>query len=232
MDYRLIGISLTALLSLADFLSEGRFLRSQFKQRLVSFAAGVSVAYIFLHLFPQIYFSLFSSNLSIKNVTFFSMLIGFVSYHLIEKWIYHHAKRDEIVAEIEQQHVLTLFFYHFVIGIVFISLLKNNRVDGLLYFIPISLHVLINALPHSHRFEKKSVRAFFVSAPILGAILASLVTIPEVLDLMLLVMIAGILLFVEAREIAPSKRSESISFFLLGVITFVIVIITMRFYVG
>jgi len=232
MDYRLIGISLTAFLSLADFLSEGRFLRSQFKQRLVSFAAGVSVAYIFLHLFPQIYFSLFNSNISTKNVTFFAMLIGFVAYHLIEKWIYQHAKRDDIVAEIEQQHVLTLFFYHFVIGIVLLSLLKNDVVDGLLYFIPISMHVLINALPHSHRFDKKSVRAFFVSAPVLGAILASLVTIPEVLDLMLLGMIAGILLFVEAREIAPSKRSESISFFLLGVITFVIVIITARFYVG
>ena len=208
-------------------------MRKQFhKQRLVSFAAGVSVAYFFLHLFPQLYLSILGAKQSLQQLTFFSMLFGFVIYHVVEKWIYQHAKRDEIKKEIELEHAFTLFFYHIAIGIVFVSIIRANVMSGLLYFIPLSLHVIINAFPYSPRFRKTAVKLFFTSAPAVGAAFAILVPIPTFINIILLGIVAGILLFVEAREIMPKKRSERVLFFIAGVVTFAVIITLTRSYVG
>ena len=45
-----LAVGLALLLGIVDYLSEGHFTRKRglFKERLVSFAAGVSVSYIFL----------------------------------------------------------------------------------------------------------------------------------------------------------------------------------------
>jgi len=234
MDYRIVALGLTFALGVIDFLSEGHFMRTKgvFKQRLVSFAAGISVAYLFLHLFPQLYSSIIGADQSYQQLTFFLMMAGFISYHIIEKWIYQHARRDEIVKEVEIEHSLTLFFYHFIIGFVFVSLLHDGLENGLLYFIPLSLHIIINALPHSHRFRGNGVRLFFTSAPLLGAVVGSFFILPTLVQTTLLGLIAGILLFIEAREIVPKRRGESIAFFMVGVALFTVVIFTVRMYVG
>src|SRR3989344_5881026 len=88
MDYRIVAVGLTFTLGALDFLSEGHFMRTKgiFKQRLVSFAAGTSVAYLFLHLFPQLYYSILVEEPSYQQLTFFLMMIGFISYHVIGKW--------------------------------------------------------------------------------------------------------------------------------------------------
>lgn len=211
-----LAIGLAVLLGVIDYLSEGHFTRRKglFKERLVSFAAGLSVSYIFLHLFPQIYLTAHE----VPRLIFLAMLAGFVAYHAIEKLIYQYAPRDEVINDIELEHSVTLFFYHFAIGIVFLSLMRQTVLDGILFFIPVSLHVIINALPHAHRFQRMSVKAFFSSAPLLGVILALMVPIPPIIYALLFGIVAGLLLFVEAREVVPRRRAESIVWFLIGVV--------------
>jgi zinc transporter ZupT len=213
-----LALGLALLLGVIDYLSEGHFMRKRglFKERLVSFAAGLSVSYIFLHLFPQIYLTAHE----VPRLIFLAMLTGFVAYHAIEKLIYQYAPRDEVVDDIELEHSVTLFFYHFAIGIVFLSLMRQSQWDGVLFFIPVSLHVIINALPHGHRFQRMSVKAFFSSAPLLGVMMALVVPIPPVVYALLFGVVAGILLFVEAREVVPRRRAESIVWFLIGVVSY------------
>ena len=188
IDYRIIVIGLAFALAAVDFFSEGHFRRRKgvFKQRLVSFSAGISVAYIFLHLFPQLYQSITYVDYITKELTFIFAMTGFVLYHLIEKYIYKYARRDDMINQVELEHSLTLFFYHGVIGMVFGTLARQNIVNGLLFFIPLSLHVIINALPHSHRFQETMVKAFFTSAPLLGAVAATLMDVPPLLTTLLL----------------------------------------------
>ncbi|MBI4153183.1 hypothetical protein HY497_01550 [Candidatus Woesearchaeota archaeon] len=213
-----LAIILALLLGIVDYLSEGHFTRRKglFKERLVSFAAGLSTSYIFLHLFPRVY----SVAHEVPRLIFLSMLTGFVAYHAIEKLIYQYAPRDKVINDIELEHSFTLFFYHFAIGIVFLSLMEQSRLDGVLFFIPVSLHVIINALPHAHMFQRKVVKAFFSSAPLLGVLLAIVVPIPLVIYALLFGMVVGILLFVEAREVVPRRRAESIIWFLIGVVAY------------
>jgi len=213
-----LALGLTLLLGAVDYASEGILARyaTLYKERFVSFVAGLSVTYIFLHLFPQVY----SGAQAYPHLIFVLMLLGFVSYHLIEKWIYQHLPREQIIEEVEHEHAITIFFYHFFIGIVFVSLVSASVLNGMLYFIPVSLHVIINVLPHSHRFQHWRARLFFSSAPFLGAAFASIVSIPSIVNFGLLGLLAGLLLFLEAREVIPRKRKGSPAFFLLGVLIY------------
>src|SRR3989338_5137325 len=108
-----LALGLTLLLGAVDYASEGILARyaTLYKERFVSFVAGLSVTYIFLHLFPQVY----------SGAQAYPHLV-FVSYHLIEKWIYQHLPREQIIEEVEHEHAITIFFSHFFIGIVFVSL--------------------------------------------------------------------------------------------------------------
>jgi len=171
-------------------------------------------------MFPFVY----AQAQSLPRLTFVSMLAGFVAYHIAEKSIYKHTSRDNVVKKLEIQHSLTLFFYHFSIGAVFMSLIRVDLVSGFLFFLPVSLHVIINALPHSHRFQKPSVKAFFNSAPFVGSVFALVLPFPRVLTTALIGIVAGILLFIEVREVIPKKQKGSSSFFLLGVILYGILI--------
>ena len=211
-----LAVILALLLGTVDYLSEGHFTRRKglFKERLVSFAAGLSVSYLFLHLFPQVY----TVADDVPRLIFLSMLVGFVAYHAIEKLIYKYARRDDVINDIELEHSVTLFCYHFVIGIVFLTLMIQSLWGGVLFFVPVSLQVIINALPHAHRFRRRGVKAFFSAAPLLGVLFALTLPLPPAIYALLLGVVAGILLFVEAREVVPRRRAESIVWFLIGVI--------------
>lgn len=213
-----VALGLVAFLAAINYFSEGALARTGgvVKERFVSFVAGLSASYIFLHLFPLVY----SGTQVLQRLIFIAVLFGFVAYHLVEKWIYKHAPRDKIVREVEEEHAITLFFYHFFIGIVFVSLIEKDFVGGLLYFLPVSLHVIINSLPHSHRFQRKEVKALFAGAPFFGVLFGSGVPLPEVLHFALLGVVTGLLLFLEAREVIPEKRKGSALFFLVGVIAY------------
>lgn len=211
-----IGIVLVTLLSLADYVSEGRFKNSRIKEKIVSLGAGISITYIFLHLFPTLYLG----TQELSRFLFIFVLLGFTIYHLVEKYIYQHAPRDKIVHEIETEHSIALFSYHFIIGIVLISMIKVNIMDGTLFFFPILFHIIIDALPHSRGYQRKSVKLFFSSAALLGAFLAIIIPIPEVIKLVLVGIVAGLLLFLETREIIPVKRKGKPFYFLAGMVVY------------
>jgi len=130
-------------------------------------------------------------------------MLGFVAYHLAEKYVYQHAPRDKVVKDIEIEHSVALFFYHFVIGIVLIALIRDSLFAGLLFFIPVALHVVIDALPHSHAYRKWYIKLIFASATFFGALLAAFVSLPVVVNFALIGLVAGLLLFLELREVIP-----------------------------
>lgn len=60
------------------------------RYRIISFAAGISIAYLFLVLLPHIY----EAAARLHNFIFTFLLLGFVLFHLVEKMIYKHADRE------------------------------------------------------------------------------------------------------------------------------------------
>src|SRR3989338_7422909 len=85
MTFHLLSLILAGILSIADYITEYIFSEKIKKnQKLISFSAGVAIAYIILRLFPEI-----SSSALIEGKTvFLYALLGFVSLNLVEQYIY------------------------------------------------------------------------------------------------------------------------------------------------
>lgn len=221
-----LALLLAAILSIANYILESgiksriRFMRDS----MISLIAGISIAYVFLDLFPTVY----QGTKFLSDNIFVFMLLGFTAYHLIEKLIYKHAARNQIAADIETEHTIILFTYHLAIGILLMFFIRNSLKSGLLFFVPVSLHVLLSELPGSHKFRHPLSRLLFAGAPILGALTGFAFSIPNALIFALLGLITGLLLFLEVRETIPQKKRGSPLFFVTGMLLFIILLLATK----
>ncbi|MDA1197368.1 MAG: hypothetical protein O2779_05410 [Nanoarchaeota archaeon] len=212
-----LGYVLALALGIVDFLTEEMFrIPDDKKMRFISFAAGVSVSYLFLILLPEIYIGASSIN----PLLFFPLLFGFAIYHLIEKFIRQkHGKRafSELHAQV---HLITSFFYSLVVGFVLVKLVSQDMLQGILLFVPLTFHIAIDSLPKKmtkHYFSK----AFFSSAPFIGALLGTAFETSELLNISLLGIVGGALLYMVVRESFPKEREGHPMYFLIGMFLFI-----------
>jgi len=85
---------LAFIVGLAEYFGKSLDLQHKaYYRKIVSFSAGISVTYILLELFPTFAKGAFE----IHNLLFISLLIGFISHHVIEKEIYKHNRTHELV---------------------------------------------------------------------------------------------------------------------------------------
>ena len=88
----IIPIIYGILLSLGHYFSEELTERiKNFRYNVISFAAGISITYVFLVLLPELY----RGVQDLDKLIFIFVLMGFASLHLVDKHIYKYApKRD------------------------------------------------------------------------------------------------------------------------------------------
>lgn len=239
----LIPFLLAILLSVISFWSDRFCLRcSPHEGRIISFAAGISITYLFLQLFPELY----SGVTHLNKFLFSFVLLGFVTLYLSEKHIYQHAARQLLLEDLVKLHGASLFIYHFIIGILLIQLSAGNGLHAFLFFIPILLHGSISSItmhrihqigrhPEKNNEEKKLLKdlqegrltkLFFAAAPLYGALLAKVYMLPASITFALLGIIAGALLFLIIKDSFPKEREGNPKFFILGVILYALLIMT------
>ena len=90
-DIVLISLFLGIALVIIHYYSELIHLHSTKRTTtsFLSFAAGISVAYLFLYLLPE----LTAGIKHLDNLLFFFLLAGFTLFHLVEKYIYQHSQK-------------------------------------------------------------------------------------------------------------------------------------------
>jgi len=213
---------LSFILSVVDFLTEGYFSKaSPNKMKFISVSAGVSVAYIFLIMLPEIYVESFS----ISKVLFLSILFGFGAFHIIEKYIRQNFTGTALRKEHRMVHSSTSFVYFFVVGFLLVKLAENDsNLAAFLLFIPILLHIVIDSLPRRHT-QKTHLRALSASAPFLGALIATILDIGRAGNVILLGIVGGALLYTVVRESLPREREGKPLYFLTGVFLFTIIVL-------
>ena len=216
-----LGYILALILSTVDFFTEGLFSRpSPSKMKFISFSAGVSISYIFLVLLPEIY----SSAIAINRLIFFSVLFGFGLFHLIEKYIRQNFTGPKMRKEHRLVHSTTSFVYFFVVGFILVKLVERGVVGGVLLFIPIMLHIIIDSLPRRHT-KKHHMRVLSAGAPFFGALVASFIDIGEVGNISLLGVVGGALLYTVVRESLPREREGRPLYFIIGLLFFTVLIL-------
>ena len=191
------------------------------RYRVISFAAGISIAYLFLSLLPHTY----DAARHLKNFIFIFLLLGFVLFHVAEKFIYKHADKKKLAKELKEVHSISFFFYHFLIGIVLYDMVRAHIFEGLLFSVPIALHSALSTASlsqiHGDIRESFGTKILLSSSTILGVIFALFVSIPEFLDNIFVSMIAGILLYIIVKEFLPEKEKGQPMFFFFGILLFI-----------
>ena len=218
-----LGLFLALTLSIVDYFTEGLFSKaSQNKMKFISFAAGSSVAYIFLILLPDIY----SNAITISKLLFLPILFGFGTFHIIEKFIRQNFTGPELRKEHRAIHSTTSFFYFFVVGFLLVKISGSNAIGSILLFIPIMLHIVIDSLPR--RVTKIiHLRIFSASSAFLGAITASFLDVGNIGNGIFLGIVGGGLLYTVTRESLPREKKGKPMYFITGLLLFTVLIMAL-----
>lgn len=219
----MIAVLFGMIMSIVHYFSEQ--IGIKFKKcsgELVSFSAGLSIAYIFLSLFPE-----FSYGVSQENrLLFVSILFGFAMLHLIEKYTYQHSPKAKILKKLALEDSAISFIYHFIIGMIIVSFFNKNFSDGLLFFVPVMFYTAVSTLPVDMT-KSKIVKVILASSTTLGVLFSLFVygsSMHRLAYLLLLGFIIGALCFTVIRHSLPKGKKGKPLFFIIGVIIYSIII--------
>jgi hypothetical protein len=210
----IIAVFFALLISLTEYISKTLNLkRKPYYNNIISFTAGVSITYILLELLPVFAERAFSINKAI----FLTLLIGFISHHVVEKEIYQHNKRHELIKKLSLEESIFYYIYHVILGIVLVTLMSNNVSEGLFFVTSIFAFTIASNLPASpHKSKWRTL--ILSSSTLVGAIFAAAIGVhlPVWLEVSLIGLVAGVLLFTVTRHHIPYRRKGNIAFFVLG----------------
>lgn len=192
-----------------------------YAEKIISFSAGVSVTYLLLELLPLYTEAAFV----ISKLLFIAVLLGFIIHHLVEKEIYQHNRKHQLIKKLSLEENSFYFIYHIILGIVLVTFARQNIIQGLFFFASILAYTIVSNLPSgSHKSNWRLL--LLSSSTFLGTLIGIFlwVNIPLWLEYSLVGLAAGVLLFTITRHHVPFGRKGSISYFVLGFLLFMILI--------
>ncbi|HLD81087.1 MAG TPA: hypothetical protein VJA40_03725, partial [archaeon] len=211
-----LALVLAIALSVTHYFNAA--LRQRFKRYesdAASFAGGISIAYLFLQIMPELY----AGYTVVSSYLFVFVLVGFTLMHLIEKQIQSHTHRlEKRREELKELHSAYFFFYHFLVGVVLLRLVELNAVTGALFFVPVFLYTLASGVSLSEVHERvrghAAARLLLSSSSLFGVFAAAVYKVPDVLFYALFSFVGGMFFYVVIREAVPSERKGHPNFFL------------------
>jgi hypothetical protein len=223
----MLPILLGIMLVIVHFFSEKfHLLRHIQRMKFISFTGGIFISYLILHILPEV----FVGDAFLNRVAMIFVLIGFSLFHLMEKYVYRHERRrEQLKRELKEVHSIAFFLYHFLLGVVLISIIDQlNLMEGILFFIPLLLIAFVSSISlkgiHGQIRQKKSVKAMLSISPLLGVVISTFFPLTNLLHSMLLGFVVGALLFIVIVDSIPKERKGEPVFFILGVTLYFFII--------
>ncbi len=219
-----VNLVYALIIGMAHFVSDKVAEHKHYRRELRSFAAGLSIAYLLLYLLPELY----GGIQEFERTLFLFVLLGAMAFHIIEKYIYQNESRDKRIFDLRVLHAAAFLIYHIIIGIIIVSINAVSSIGGVLFFIPILFYTLASQVSlsnlHAHVTERLILRMLLSASTLFGVIFASIILVPQTLHYSLLAFIAGALLYNVMVEVVPKEKEGDILFFILGSISYVILI--------
>jgi len=216
-----IAIAIGIILGGLHYFSENIELTAESKRyRIISFGAGISIAYLFLHLLPHTY----EAAIHLEEAVFIFLLLGFALFHLSEKYIYQHRDKEKQARELKEIHSIMFFIYHFFIGIVIADKFETGILEGSLFVIPVALQTGLSTVSlskiHSEIRESIAIKIILSLSTLIGVVFAIIIHVPDIANNILVSFIAGLLLYVIVKEFLPEKEKGKPLFFIFGLALF------------
>ncbi|NQV09199.1 hypothetical protein HQ529_05085 [Candidatus Woesearchaeota archaeon] len=214
------------ILSLSHYYSERIKIKYEdFKYSLLSFSSGLAVSYLMLVLFPELY----KGVTNLDRFIFLFVLVGFISLYLIDKYIYEFAEMDKVKDDLKVSHSIAFFIYHLFIGIVLVDFASKGAFSLTLFFIPVLLVTITTGVSfnelHYDVKENRYAKLFLSLSTLIGMFFAVTFNIPQILNLMLIGVVGGVMLFLVVREFIPHEKRADPLYFIYGLLLYTIFII-------
>lgn len=217
------------LIAVHLFASRLRFLDVIPRSRWLSAAGGASVAYVFVHLMPEIAEGAEHLDWSagFKHESYLLALTGLAVFYGLERMAHrsHHRRKGgssehPTGAGVFWIHLGSFAIYNAVIG--YLLLHREGGAASLLWFgLAMALHFLVNdhGLHQSHRAKYRNKGRWLVAAAILlGYGAGLLITVPEPVVAGLIAFIGGGVILNVLKEELPKERESRFSAFAAGVV--------------
>lgn len=225
-----LAVVLASVIALIHFLGEEvEEYISGYREQIVSFGSGVSITYIFMQLIPE--FQRLTAGSS--QLIFAFPLLGFSSIHLVEKYLAKSGLNDRnLRRDYGEIHAGFLFLYHGAIGYLIASLLAESAVTGILFALPIMLHVAVSSfsmteLNETVMQEWKS-KALISVAPLIGVLLHNIGAVTENGFKLLFGSVLGMFFYVVIRDSIPKEDKGMPKEYVAGMLVYLAVIFASR----
>lgn len=199
---------------------------------IMSFTAGVLIGVCFFDILPEVVSVSMQQKLPLTNA-FIAVVVGFLTFHILEKTIIIHHAHEEEYAEHHHEHPID--YHHQTVGLVgALGLSFHSFLDGigigLGFHVSPHVGILIAIAVIAHDFSdglntvtlmltnkntlKKSFFLLLLDAatPILGVVSTFFIQIPGSLLQLYLGFFAGFLLYIGASDLLPEAHSKHSSF--------------------
>ncbi|MCH7902368.1 hypothetical protein IIC68_01295 [archaeon] len=223
---------LGAILSIIHYFSEKYSSKiEKFHDELVSFSSGLFITLLFVFFLPEF----FQGQEFLGDNIYLLLVLGFVSFHVAEKYIYQHVKnRDEMIKDLSEVHAFGFFIDHFVVGMALVFAFQTPSIlFGFSVFIVLVLHTMSSSISLTHIDEyfkqNKIVNIILALAPLGGVIFASLLNPEKSLYYIIFSLVIGALFYVGIRDLIPSKDEGRVSYFAFGFIISIIITYLIQF---
>ncbi len=217
------------------FSNRLRFLDGTPRSIWLSIAGGISVAYVFVHLLPELSEGqeVIAEALDegeglafLENHIFLVALLGLAVFYGLERAASSSRKRAHTMREEDRTsggvfwlHVSSFAVYNFLIGYLLLHQLTTGLQELLLFFVAMALHFVVNDYglrEHHKEAYLRSGRWVLAFAALLGWIVAFLTEIPEVTIAILTAFVAGGVVLNVLKEELPEERESRFWAFALG----------------
>ena len=213
----------------------------------VSFSAGASVAYVFVHVFPDI--SILQQQFSgipshhyngrfFNQPLYLTALAGICLPYLIDTLELSYTEHDQKCHDQVHQGIfgirkLLYTFYNMMLAYMIVNRHNEGILSMKIIVVVLVMHfIVINASFKEiyHETFKKYIRWFAVLGLICGGILGKTVTIPDSILAYLFSLIGGIITYTALKEELPKTNHRAPFHFLTGVVCFALLILSVPYF--
>ena len=227
-----------AVLFMAIFLFGGKLHKPAWIRRhhrkVLSFGAGVSVAYVFIHLLPELaaareVFTEITEHLSLpfpEYRVYLSAMIGFILFYGLDHMVAWSRKTKEESSSTERRgdtvfwlHIGGFSVYVWLVSYLMVRSIEEETVPIALYAVAMAFHFLL--IEHSLRNEHASLfdrtgRYVLAIAPLAGWIMGVAMDLPKSMVITLLGVVSGSIIMNTLIMELPKEKEGKFWPFLLG----------------
>ncbi|MEW6613364.1 MAG: hypothetical protein ACOY5C_11740 [Pseudomonadota bacterium] len=224
-------IAALLLVSVHLFAGKLRFLEGIPRSRWLSAAGGVSVAYVFMHLLPELdrgqeVFRRLGVLRFMESHAYLIALVGLITFYGLERLAKssRHAQRsagaaDATSPQVFWLHMASFALYNGLVGYLLVHREQPGVISLVLFTVAMALHFVVTdfGLREDHKAAYTRVGRWILAAAIVaGWALGRATVISDLALVVLVAFLAGGVILNVLKEELPEERRSRFSAFLLG----------------